>query len=206
MDFILKTREVGPYGMNTYVIIDEETKTSAIVDPGGDPEAILEMVGDTVVDKILLTHGHFDHVLSLEDIKSATGAEVYVHPADAAQFELEYDRPLRDGDEIPIGRKWVKIIHVPGHTPGQCCIDLGDGRILVGDTIFVGGPGKTSSGEDFATTMETMQRIVFHWPEETKFYPGHGSSGVIGIEKAAFQEFLERGWEKDTHGDVVWKT
>ena len=205
MDLILKTQEVGPYRMNTYVIIEEETKTSAIVDPGGDPEVILAMVGDTVVDKILLTHGHFDHVLALEDMKSATGAEVYVHPADAAQFELDYDHPLQDGEEIQIGAKWLKIIHVPGHTPGQCCIDLGDGRILVGDTVFVGGPGKTSSAKDFATTMESMQRIVFQWPEETKFYPGHGPSGVIGIEKAAFKAFLERGWEKDTHGDVVWK-
>jgi len=204
MDFMLKTREVGPYGMNTYVIVDEETKTSAIVDPGGDPEVILEMVGDTVVEKIILTHGHFDHVLALEDVQSATGAEVYLHPADAAQFELDYDHPLQDGDEIPIGSKCVRVIHVPGHTPGQCCIDLGDGRILVGDTVFVGGPGKTSSAEDFATTMESMQRIVFQWPEETKFYPGHGPSGVIGVEKAAFKAFLERGWEKDTHGDGVW--
>ena len=205
MNFILKTREVGPYAMNTYVIIDEETNTSAIIDPGGNPDVIFDMADETVVDKIILTHGHFDHVLALDEVKTATGADVYLHPADAAAFDLTYDQPLKDGEKIAVGSKWVKIIHVPGHTPGQCAIDLGDDRILVGDTVFVGGPGKTLSAEDFSTTMETMKNIVFNWPDETEFYPGHGPSGIIGKEKAAFKAFLERGWAPETHGDIVWE-
>jgi glyoxylase-like metal-dependent hydrolase (beta-lactamase superfamily II) len=84
------------------------------------------------------------------------------------------------------------------------CLDLGDGRILVGDTIFVGGPGKTWSGEDFATTMGTMQQIVFTWPDETQFFPGHGSSGVIGEERPVFEAFVTRGWSSKLHGDVTW--
>lgn len=206
MNFVLKTRKVGPYEMNTYAIIDEDTNIGAIVDPGGDPDIILDMIGDTVVAKIILTHGHFDHVLALEEVKKATGAEIYIHPADAEAFDLSYDQPLRDGDEIPIGSKRIRIIHVPGHTPGQCCIDLEDGRILVGDTIFVGGPGKTMSPEDFSTTIETMKKIVFNWPDETEFYPGHGLSGIIGKERTAFKAFLERGWGPDTFGDIVWES
>ncbi len=204
MNFILRTREVGPYAMNTYVIIDDETSISAIVDPGGDPDAILQLAMDSRVDKIILTHGHFDHVLALDEVKEATEAKVFLHPADAEAFDLDYDYPLHDGEVIPIGNKSVKIIHVPGHTPGQCCIDLGDGRILVGDTIFVGGPGKTATAQDFATTMENMKEIVFKWPEETEFYPGHGPCGIIGKEKPAFDAFLSRGWDSDTHGDVIW--
>lgn len=205
MNFTLRTKEVGPYSMNTYAIIDEETGTSTIIDPGGDPQEILEMVAGSKVSKILLTHGHFDHVLALEEVKEATGAEVYLHPADAAAFDLDYDYPLADGDEIGVGSKTVKIIYVPGHTPGQCCIDLGDGRILVGDTIFVGGPGRTSTPEDFETTMENMRKIVFQWPPKTEFYPGHGPSGRIGEEKPAFEAFVDRGWAPDTHGDITWE-
>ena len=85
------------------------------------------------------------------------------------------------------------------------CLDLGDRRILVGDTIFVGGPGKTWSAQEFSTTMRTMQEIVFAWPDETRFYPGHGPSGVIGTERPAFERFVARGWSPKLHGDVTWE-
>jgi glyoxylase-like metal-dependent hydrolase (beta-lactamase superfamily II) len=85
------------------------------------------------------------------------------------------------------------------------CFDLGDKRVLVGDTVFVGGPGKTWSPEDFTLTMRTMQEIVFAWPDDTEFYPGHGPSGVIGEERSDFEAFLRRGWSDDLHGDVTWK-
>jgi glyoxylase-like metal-dependent hydrolase (beta-lactamase superfamily II) len=191
--------------MNTYVLIDEETNSSAVIDPGGDPDQILAMVHGTEVGKIILTHGHYDHVMALEEIKTATGAEVYLHPADAEAFDLDYDHALRDQDEISIGNRVVRILHVPGHTPGQCCIDLGDGRILVGDTIFVGGPGRTATPEDFKTTMKNMRDIVFNWPEATTFFPGHGPSGTIGKEKPSFETFLNQGWSDDTHGDIIWE-
>ncbi len=204
MPFKLLTQPVGPYGTNAYVIIDEGTKTSAVIDPGGDPEAILALAAGTKVGKILVTHGHFDHVLALDSLQEATSAPVYLHPADAAQFELEFQMPFEGGEAIPIGDLRLRVIHTPGHTPGQCCFDLGDGRILVGDTIFVGGPGHTSSPSDFALTMETLQRIVFAWPDETRFFPGHGPSGVIGEERPAFERFLARGWPDGLHGDVTW--
>ena len=205
MSFILRTKQVGPYSMNTYVIIDESTGTSAIVDPGGDPDKILQMTNGSKVEKIIITHGHFDNVLAVDDVKKTTGAEVFLHPADAGEFELDYDQPLSDGGEILIGSQKVSIYHIPGHTPGQCCIDLRDGRILVGDTVFVGGPGKTATTEDFSTTMENLKSIVFKWPEETEFFPGHGPSGTISTEKPAFESFIARGWPGDTHGDVTWE-
>jgi hydroxyacylglutathione hydrolase len=205
MGFKLLTKEVGPYGMNSYVILDESSNTCAIIDPGGDPEVILEMTSGKQVMGILITHGHPDHVMALEEIKNATNAPVYLHQAEATAYELDYDQPLEDGREIAVGNLAIKVIHVPGHTPGQCCFDLGDGRIIVGDTIFVGGPGKTDSPEDFETSMKTMQSVVFAWPDGTIFYPGHGPWGSIGAERPAFEAFISGGWSSDTQGDITWE-
>jgi glyoxylase-like metal-dependent hydrolase (beta-lactamase superfamily II) len=196
---------VGPWPMNTYVVICEETQTSVIIDPGADPETILGLVEGTQVDKILLTHGHGDHVMVLDEIKAATKAPVYLHPLDAEYFGLEFDIALEGGKTIPVGNLNLEIIHTPGHTPGQCCFDLGDGRVIVGDTVFVGGPGRTASPKDFATTMQTMQQTVFQWPDTTKIFPGHGPSGSIGQERPAFEAFVARGWSDDLEGDVTWE-
>jgi len=190
--------------MNTYVVVDDETQNSAIIDPGGDIEEIINMTSKTQVSKILVTHGHFDHVLVLDEIKEITQAPVYLHPADAEAFNIKFDHPLTGNQVLPVGNIQLKVIHTPGHTPGQCCFDLGDNRILVGDTIFVGGPGKTDSPESFEQTMKTMEKIVFSWPDATQFFPGHGSSGQIGIERLRFEEFLTRGWSADTYGDITW--
>ncbi len=206
MTFQLIQRAVGPWPMNTYVIVDTATETSVIIDPGAEADTILSLVEETNVDKILLTHGHGDHIMALDEIIEATGAPVYLHPKDAAHFELSFDLPLQDGELIPVGKLNLEVIHTPGHTPGQCCFDLKDGRIVVGDTIFVGGPGHTWSPNDFKLTMQTMQNIVFQWPDATEFFPGHGPSGKIGKERPAFESFLSRSWPADLEGDVTWKS
>jgi glyoxylase-like metal-dependent hydrolase (beta-lactamase superfamily II) len=201
----LLKKEVGPWPMNTYLIVDEKTGASAIVDPGAEADEILALAAGTRVEKILITHGHFDHVDALDEVKSATGAPVYLHPAEAEKFGLQYDVPLSHDRSIPVGDLQVRTIHTPGHTPGMTCFDLGDGRVIVGDTIFVGGPGKTWSPEEFAATMRTMKAVVFQWPDETTFYPGHGPSGKIGEERPSFESFVARGWPAGLYGDVTWE-
>jgi glyoxylase-like metal-dependent hydrolase (beta-lactamase superfamily II) len=81
---------------------------------------------------------------------------------------------------------------------------LPDGRAIVGDTIFQGGPGKTWSPQEFQTTLATMQQIVFQWPDETVCYPGHGPAFRLGDERPAFEAFLSRAHPADLCGDVTW--
>ena len=200
----LISRRVGPYSMNTYAVLDERKKTSAIIDPGGEPDVIMDMVAGYHVVMILITHGHSDHISDLETIRQNTKAPVYIHPSDGNLYGVSDFEPLFDGQRLSIGDLRVKVIHVPGHTPGQCCFDLGDGRILVGDAIFVGGPGRTASPDDFKTTMESMKNIVFKWADQTTFYPGHGPFGTIGQERPAFENFVHLGWTPRTHGDITW--
>jgi glyoxylase-like metal-dependent hydrolase (beta-lactamase superfamily II) len=83
---------------------------------------------------------------------------------------------------------------------------LPDGRAIVGDTIFQGGPGRTWSPEDFELTMKTMREIVFRWPDETECFPGHGPSFRIGDERPLFEAFVNRGYPSDLYGDVTWNS
>ncbi|GAB4581151.1 MAG: MBL fold metallo-hydrolase [Anaerolineales bacterium] len=205
MSLKLLQKSVGPWPMNTYVLICEETKTSAIVDPGADAQEILAMTQGTRVSKILLTHAHKDHVGALAELKKITRATVFLHPNEKEMFNVRFDISLRGGDVLKVGNQRIHTYHTPGHTPGMMCFDIGDHRVLVGDTLFVNGPGRTDSPKDFATTMRSLRTIVFKWPDETIFYPGHGPSGKIGDERPAFEAFVKAGWPKDLCGDVSWK-
>jgi glyoxylase-like metal-dependent hydrolase (beta-lactamase superfamily II) len=197
--------------MNGYIIHSLITNEVAVVDPGADPDKIMAEIASSACTSILITHGHNDHVGALDEIKAQTGAPVYLHPDDASRFGMNYDYPLFDGVKIDLGTEEIIAIHAPGHTPGQTCFrldpldDPAGARILVGDTIFVGGPGHTNTADEFRTTMDTMQQVVFAWPNRTRFYPGHGPKGLIGKERPAFNRFVIHGWSPDLHGDVTWE-
>jgi glyoxylase-like metal-dependent hydrolase (beta-lactamase superfamily II) len=162
------------------------------------------MAYSSEVSAIILTHGHADHVGALAQVKEATSAPVMMSPIDASHFKISFDIPIHNRDIITVGNQKLLSIHTPGHTPGQTCFNLGDGRIVVGDTIFVGGPGRTWSPKDFSTTMQTMKEIVFRWADGTEFFPGHGPSGKIGTERPAYESFVRKGWAKKLYGDVTW--
>ena len=189
--------------MNCYLLRCPATGELAVVDPGADAETILAAAGASAVRCILLTHGHPDHVGALDAVRQATGAPVGIHPADAAMFGVQADFPLVDGMEIRVGEGRVRVAHAPGHTPGSVCLRL-NGRVVVGDAIFPGGPGHTATPQDLAQSLNSLGRTVFSWADATGLYPGHGGHTTVRAERAAFRRFVEAGPPADLCGDVTW--
>jgi hydroxyacylglutathione hydrolase len=204
MNLQVERLELGPWPMNCYLVRCPRTGRVAIVDPGAEPEKILSAVDVDSVCCILLTHGHPDHVGALEAVREATGVPVGLHPADAEEYGLQGDFPLLPGSEIQVGRGRVTVVHVPGHTPGSVCLRLGE-RVLVGDAIFPGGPGHTTSPAALDRSLESLARQVFCWPDNTELLPGHGSSTTVGAEREAFMAFLAADRPAGLHGDVAWR-
>ena len=194
---------VGEYATNCYLLTCPQTRRALLVDPGADPQAVLGLCAGVRVMRILLTHGHPDHWLGLGEVRTALGVPVGIHPADGIEFGVEADWPLRDGVRLRVGQHLVRVVHVPGHTPGSVALRF-DRRALVGDALFPGGPGHTDTPEALQTLLLSLQRTVFTWPDGTTFYPGHGDPATVGATRPAFQEFLARPRPPDLWGDVTW--
>lgn len=199
----LQTLPVGEYGTNCYLLVCPHTNQALLVDPGADPEAVLALCEGSHVTRILLTHGHFDHLLGLDEVRAALGGPVGVHPADAAEFGIQADFELRDGMRLRVGRRFVRVVHVPGHTPGSVALRF-DRRAIVGDAVFPGGPGHTDTPGALQTLLLSLQRTVFTWPDATLLYPGHGEPTTVGAGRPAFEEFLARPRPPELCGDVTW--
>lgn len=195
---------VGPYETNCYVLICPVIKESVVVDPAAEGERILQKVEGTTVKYILLTHAHMDHVGALAEVRETTGAPLGVHLADARHFKVDADFDLADGDVLEWGDCRLRVVHTPGHTPGSVCLIL-DERVLVGDTIFPGGPGHSASPEAFDQILAALQELVFTWSDETELYPGHGAATTVGQERPAFEAFLRRPRPDQLCGDVTWE-
>lgn len=208
MGLALERLEVGPWPMNCYLVRCPASGEVAIVDPGEEPAKILAAAGPRVCC-ILLTHGHPDHVGGLQAVRQATQAPVGLHPGDAEAlrlnaFGLEADFPLLEGMQVEVGKGRVIVAHLPGHTPGSLSFRL-DGRAIVGDAIFPGGPGHTSSPEALVLSLYSLGRTVFSWPDDTVLYPGHGPPTTVGAERQAFERFVAADKPEDLQGDVTWR-
>ena len=204
MTLTLDRLELGPWPMNCYLIRCTSTDQLAIVDPGADADKVLSRVAGGTVCCILLTHGHPDHIGALEDVRLVHNAPVGIHLADAQACGVDADFPLLDGMEIMVGKTSVEVAHIPGHTPGSVSFKL-DGIALVGDAIFPGGPGHTSSPQALAQSMVSLGQTVFSWADDTELFPGHGASTTVGAERGAFEHFLTGDHPPDLCGDVAWR-
>jgi glyoxylase-like metal-dependent hydrolase (beta-lactamase superfamily II) len=173
-----------------------------LIDPGAEPDTLEKMLAGTDPVGILITHSHMDHTGALDEMMRRLEVAAMGH------FDLGLGpgswRRLKHGDMVEVGEYLLKIIHTPGHTDDQICIKPeNDHRIIVGDTIFEGGPGNTQSPEDFRTTLKTLSRIVLPWPDDTVCYPGHGPSFRLGDRRREIEAFLKKD-HGDFFGDATW--
>jgi len=189
--------------MNTYALVCPITNESVLIDPGADPEILLEMLGDSKPIAILLTHTHQDHVGALAEMRAKLGVPLMAHP-NAKNRDIQAEEWLEEGDLVYLGEHQLKVIYTPGHIDDQICFALAkDNRIIVGDTIFAGGPGKTWSNAEFQTTLNTLRTVVLSWPDEAVCYPGHGPSFRLGDIRAQVTAFVDKD-HGNFHGDAEW--
>jgi len=201
----LRTRQVGPWGMNTYALVCSQTKESVLIDPGADPDTLAEMLAGSTPIAIWLTHTHGDHIGALDEMLSQLQVPLLAHAGPhAAGVELDADQWLEDGAIVQVGAFSAQVHYAPGHIGDQICFALqNDQRVIVGDTIFEGGPGKTWSAAGFQTTLQTLREVVLPWPDETVCYPGHGPSFRLGDQRAAIEAFLAKDHGR-FFGDATW--
>jgi glyoxylase-like metal-dependent hydrolase (beta-lactamase superfamily II) len=200
----VKAGPLGSFGNNAYLIQDRQSGDALLVDAPQDAEQLLDALAGGRVTRIAVTHRHPDHWVSIAALKSATGAQVVCHEADRAPYEQYVDGTLADGDEIEVGGLRVRVIHTPGHTPGSVCF-LVSGRLVSGDTLFPGGPGRTSRPEDLQEEIRSITSRLFVLPDETVVHPGHGDDGTIGQSKREYAVFASREHAADLCGDVTWE-
>lgn len=196
----IKKFEVGPLFVNCYIVYDEETKDAVVIDPGDEPDLILDFIREQElkVKYIICTHGHFDHIGAVKEIKEGTQAKVVLHSGDleiyknspsvARQYfgleidhQPEPDRIIEDGDIILVGKTSMNFIHTPGHSPGSISIYF-EGNLFTGDTLFAGSVGRTDLiGGNMQTLLNSLKKIA-SLPKDTVVFPGHGPKTKIGIE------------------------
>jgi hydroxyacylglutathione hydrolase len=192
---------VGALETNCYLVYCEETRACAVIDPGADPEKIISTIADLELKPaiVLNTHGHVDHIGGNSDIVRKYGVPLAMHAADTGMLQVsDYielslllgaknspspDRLLAEGDEVPFGRASLRVIHIPGHTPGSIGFVAG-GVLFSGDTLFCGGVGRTDlPGGSWKDLERSIRERILTLPEETIVLPGHGPWTTVEQER-----------------------
>lgn len=197
---------------NSYIICDEKTKEAMVIDPGGEPEKIIEVLNilEANLKYIFLTHCHADHIGGINKLKSEKGGKILISRADSEGLydeqvsltyyinmenpELEADSRIDDGDLIHIGELEFKIILTPGHTKGGVCLySKQEGLVFTGDTMFSGAWGRTDLPTgSFEELINSITNKLMTLPDETIVYPGHGKTTMIKDEKNIYLELREK--------------
>ncbi len=203
---ILEHFVVGMLQTNCYVLASEESRVCVVIDPGGDAKRIARFIDSNrlKLTAILLTHGHFDHVLDAWKLKDMCGGKIHIHPADKpllkdrtvglgafligkiTGIEGTVDVEIKEGDVLEFDSIKMKVLETPGHTPGHVSFFLPDHDIVfVGDTLFAGSIGRTDfPGGSYEQLIESVKTKIFPLGDHVVVYPGHGPKTTVGRERA----------------------
>lgn len=191
---IIKTIIAGMYEENCYLVMNEDTKELAIIDPGGQPNLIEEEIKklNGIPKFILLTHGHMDHVDGVIELVNRLNIPFYINEIEEAFMENdEYvfgklpksSGYLKEGDTLTLGTDVIKVIETPGHTPGGVCFLISD-KLFTGDTLFQGSIGRSDfPGGNGIQLIQNIQDKLIPLGDDIEVYAGHGDPSTIGYEK-----------------------
>src|SRR4051812_114041 len=190
---------VSEMANNAYLLLSTATGEALLVDAAAEPEALLAMIGDADLRTVVTTHGHWDHHRALPEVVAATGAVTVAGSADAAHLPGPVQRTVERGDTATVGDQTLEVLHLRGHTPGSIALvwpgpDDAGVHVFTGDSLFPGGPGRTTNSTDFTSLMDDLEARIFPLPDDTWFYPGHGKDSTLGAERPHIPEWRARGW------------
>ena len=195
--------KVGMLKTNCYVIVDGDTKESAVIDPGDEFESIINVLDEHELKPsyILITHGHYDHIMAAEKIRGKYGAKIICHKEaepflaetmlngafyNGCTITVKPDQTVDEDDIIKLGNTEVKVLHVPGHAPGSACYYIeSEDVVFTGDTLFKDTVGVTDIfpyGNHSLLVQKIKEKLLI-LPYETVVYPGHGACTTVGYEK-----------------------
>lgn len=199
----VKTMVVGTVATNCYLVYDNETKRAVIVDPGDRANEIIDECKTLGIkpEAILLTHGHFDHIMAAPGVKDEWDIPIYASEKELEvlsdgsknmmgtyyrkQFSLSPDVTVKDGDKLELAGFTWSVLETPGHTIGSCCYYIEAEEVLFsGDTLFHMSYGRvdfpTGSSQDM---LDSVRRLLHTLPDQVMVYPGHVDATTIGFEK-----------------------
>lgn len=198
---IIKRYIAGPIEANNYLVADEKSKEAVLIDCSETVEKVLDDVKNLGlnVKYILLTHGHFDHVMGINDMKQKLNAKVLINEKDKSQVEMTktilstfgihveknpvYDEFIDGNTELKIGEIPIKILETPGHTEGGLCYLIAD-KLFSGDTLFKNYVGRTDlPGGSFSKLENSIKNVLYKLDDATEVFPGHNDMTTIGYEK-----------------------